>query len=139
MYVARNPGATASTRPSDRLIRSPAEVLEPRRFAAPLVDSSPATRSLVPRRYPQATPRALGRPRPAHSRDTPHPPHREHQDVRSTPRDRPAQLSIGRSFGMSPNAKTPAASMPFVLHQTSSAAALVTPAALISASPEAPD
>src|SRR5664280_1327571 len=44
-----------------------------------------------PQQYPHATPRALGRPRPAHSKGTLHPPGRELLDVRSRRRmtDRP--------------------------------------------------
>src|SRR5665647_521960 len=57
----------------------------------------------------------------------------------ATPKDRPAQVSMGRSLGMSPNAKTSAGSMPCEAHHCPRAAALVTPSALISASPEAPE
>src|SRR5680860_819560 len=45
----------------------------------------------------------------------------------ATPKDRPAQVSMGRSLGMSPNANTSAGSMPCEAHHSPSAAALVTP------------
>ena len=49
--------------------------------------------------------------------------------------DVPAHASIGRSLGMSPNATTSAAATPSRSQTRASAAALVTPAALISTSP----